>query len=95
MVANLPSNIKVGVINVSVAGCDIALYDKNNYQTYVSSGLASWMLDIKNGYDGNPYKYLVDIAKLAPERWCHQGHTLHQGETNTGDETWPAKVKGL
>ena len=95
LVANLPSNIRVGVINVSVAGCSIALFDKNNYQAYVSSGIPSWMTDIINGYGGNPYAYLVEIAKLAQKDGVIKGILLHQGETNTGDVTWPSKVKGI
>jgi hypothetical protein len=36
MVANLPANIRVGVINVSVAGCKIELFEKDTYRTYAS-----------------------------------------------------------
>jgi hypothetical protein len=95
LVANLPSNIKVGVINVSVAGCKIELFDKDNYQAYISTGLPSWMTDIINGYGGNPYAYLVQIAKLAQKDGVIKGILLHQGESNTGDATWPSKVKGI
>ncbi len=96
LVANLPSNIRVGIINVSVAGCKIELFDKNNYQDYILNGnLPSWMLDIINGYGGNPYAYLVQIAKLAQKDGVIKGILLHQGESNTGDATWPAKVKAI
>jgi hypothetical protein len=96
LVANLPSNIRVGVINVSVAGCKIELFDKNNYQDYILNGnIPSWMVDIINGYGGNPYAYLVQIAKLAQKDGVIKGILLHQGESNTGDATWPAKVKGI
>lgn len=37
MVENLPDSIKVGVINVSVAGCKIELFDKDTYQTYAAT----------------------------------------------------------
>ena len=30
MVSNLPPNIKVGVVNVAVAGCKIELFDKDD-----------------------------------------------------------------
>jgi hypothetical protein len=43
LVANLPKNIRIGVINVSIGGCKIELFDKDNYQTYVSTA-PSWML---------------------------------------------------
>jgi len=64
MVANLPEKIKVGVVNVSVAGCKIELFDKDNYQTYAATA-PSWMANIIKQYNGNPYQYLVDMAKLA------------------------------
>ncbi len=37
MVANLPKHIKVGIVNVSVAGCKIELFEKDSYQTYAST----------------------------------------------------------
>lgn len=40
--ANLPENIKVGIINVSVGGCKIELFDKTHYESYVSI-VPGWM----------------------------------------------------
>jgi len=92
LVDSLPSNIKIGVINVSVAGCKIELFDKDNYQTYAAS-MESWMKNIINEYGGNPYGRLVEIAKLAQKDEVIKGILLHQGESNTGDNQWPSKVK--
>ncbi|MBP7506836.1 MAG: T9SS type A sorting domain-containing protein [Prolixibacteraceae bacterium] len=92
MVANLPANKKVGIINVSVAGCKIELYDKDNYQTY-SATVESWMKNIINEYGGNPYGRLVELAQLAQKDGVIKGILLHQGESNTGDNQWTAKVK--
>jgi len=64
MVANLPADVKVGIINVSVAGCKIELFDKVNYASY-AAGEAQWMKNIIAEYGGNPYGRLVEIAKLA------------------------------
>jgi hypothetical protein len=94
MVANLPNPIRVGVVNVAVAGCQIELFDKDNYQTYAST-VASWMTNIINEYGGNPYGRLVEIAKLAQKDGVIKGILLHQGESNTGDNQWPLKVKGI
>lgn len=94
MVANLPDSIKVGIINVSVAGCSIQLFDKDNYQAYAATAPA-WMVDIINAYGGNPYAYLVEMAKLAQKDGVIKGILLHQGETNTGDSSWPVEVKGI
>lgn len=94
MVAHLPEKIKVGVIDVAVGGCKIELFDKENYQSYVSTA-PSWMLNMIKAYDGNPYKRLVEMARLAQRDGVIKGILLHQGESNTGDTLWPQKVKAL
>jgi hypothetical protein len=92
LVANLPDSIKVGIINVSVAGCKIELFDKDKYENYVATA-PSWMLSIIDEYDGNPYSWLVDLAKLAQNDGVIKGFLMHQGESNTGESDWPVKVK--
>ena len=92
LVANLPKDVKVGVINVAVGGCKIELFDKDNYQSYVSTA-PSWMINMIKEYDGNPYQRLVEMGKLAQKAGVIKGILLHQGESNTGDTTWPQKVK--
>src|SRR5579872_5050442 len=37
LVARLPADVRVGVINVSVGGCKIALYDKARCQSYIAT----------------------------------------------------------
>ncbi len=94
LVTNLPDNIRVGVINVAIGGCKIELFDKDHYQTYVETA-PSWMINMIREYNGNPYARLVDMAKLAQKDGVIKGILLHQGESNTGDKEWPAKVKGV
>ena len=94
MVANLPKNIKVGVINVSIGGCKIELFDKDNYPSYVATA-PSWMLGMIKEYDGNPYGRLVEMAKLAQKDGVIKGILLHQGESNPNDTLWTKKVKGI
>jgi hypothetical protein len=92
MVANLPKNIRIGVINVAVGGCKIELFDKDNYLSYVSTA-PQWMLNIIKAYDSNPYGRLVEMAKLAQKDGVIKGILLHQGESNTLDSLWTKKVK--
>ena len=92
MIENLPENKKVGIINVAIGGCKIELFDKDNYQSYVETA-PHWMIGMINQYDGNPYGRLVEMAKLAQQDGVIKGILLHQGESNTGDITWPKKVK--
>jgi hypothetical protein len=92
LIANLPERVRVGVINVSVGGCKIELFDKDNYQSYVATAPA-WMTGMINEYDGNPYGRLVELAKRAQQDGVIKGILLHQGESNTNDTLWPQKVK--
>ena len=94
LVANLPRNIRVGVVNVSVAGCKIELFDRANYQAYAAT-VQPWMTNIIKQYEGNPYQHLVDMARLAQKDGVIKGILLHQGESNTNDKQWPGKVKSI
>jgi hypothetical protein len=94
LVDSLPATYKVGIINVSVAGCGIDMFDKDKYQSYIS-GQASWMKDIANQYGGNPYARLVEMAKAAQKDGVIRGILLHQGETDAGTSGWATKVKGV
>jgi hypothetical protein len=91
LVAALPENVKVGVVHVSVAGCKIDLFDKDIYKTYAATAPA-WMTRMIEEYGGDPYGRLVEMAKLAQKDGVIKGILLHQGESNTGDTTWPMKV---
>lgn len=92
MIANLPEDVTVGVINVAVGGCKIELFDKDNYESYVSSS-PDWLKNTVSQYDGNPYGRLVEMAKIAQKTGVIKGILLHQGESNTGDTLWTKKVK--
>jgi len=94
LVANLPKNVRVGVINVAIGGCKIELFDKGHYQSYAETA-PGWMKNMIKEYDGNPYARLVEMAKLAQKDGVIKGILLHQGESNTGDKEWPSKVKGV
>lgn len=94
MVANLPPNVRVGVIKCSVPGCKIELFEKDKFKDYVPT-VQPWMLNYIKGYDDNPYQYLVSQAKLAQKDGVIKGILLHQGESNPNDKQWPAKVKGI
>jgi len=95
MVANLPDSITVGVINVAVGGCDIRLFDKDIHQDYDSTYKESWFTTKVANYGWNPYKHLIDLAKLAQKDGVIKGILLHQGETNTGQKQWLAYVKKI
>ena len=94
LVVNLPNDVRVGIINVSVGGCKIELFDKDNYQSYVEKA-PNWMTGMIKQYDGNPYGRLVELAKMAQKDGVIKGILLHQGESNPNDSLWTQKVKGV
>jgi alpha-L-fucosidase 2 len=94
LASNLPPIIKIGLINVSVGGCKIELFEKDTFLTYAATA-PKWMTNIIATYGGNPYQRLVEMAKLAQKDGVIKGILLHQGESNTNDKEWPGKVKGV
>lgn len=95
MIENLPDDVTVGIINVAVGGCDIRLFNKDIYEDYDETYTEDWFTDKIKYYEGNPYKYLIDLAKQAQQVGVIKGILLHQGETNTGDKQWPEYVKTI
>jgi len=92
MIDNLPQNISIGIINVSVGGCKIELFDKDNYKQYIAAS-PDWLKNIVKNYDNDPYSRLVAMARIAQKSGVIKGILLHQGESDTGDKLWPEKVK--
>jgi alpha-L-fucosidase 2 len=92
LVSNLPPHIKVGIVNVAIGGCKIELFMPDKYQEY-SAAAPKWMTNTIATYGGNPYRHLVEMARLAQKDGVIKGVLLHQGESNTNDKEWPAKVK--
>jgi hypothetical protein len=74
LIAHLPTNVRVGIVNVSVAGSKIEIFDKEHYSTYVDTAPA-WMKGIVAAYGGDPYERLVDMA-----RPCRAGNGLFAGQ---------------
>jgi hypothetical protein len=92
MIANLPPQIRVGVVKLGVSGTKIELWDKQGYRDYLATA-DPWKVSIASEYGGNPYAYLVELAKIAQRDGVIKGILLHQGESNADDKDWPKKVK--
>jgi para-nitrobenzyl esterase len=88
---------KLGIVHVAVAGSKIEIFDIVNYKAYLDSSAKEkpWMINMANAYGGNPYERLIEMAKIAQKSGVIKGILLHQGESNTGDKTWPAQVKKI
>ena len=94
MVAALPSDIKVGVVDVAVGGIAIEgfLPDKSQVDAYLKT-TENWLQNTAKEYDSVPYQRLVDMARKAQESGVIKGILLHQGESNNGQQQWLQKVK--
>lgn len=92
MVENLPENIKIGVIVVSVAGCSIAMFDKDTSESY-GNGKDAWTSNVVRQYGGNVYRRLVELSLKAEEDGMIKGILFHQGESDLNDPEWSARVK--
>ena len=94
MVENLPENCRVGVIDVAIGGTSIDGFFSEKVEDYLV-GQADWFLGYYKAYDNDPYKRIIDMAKIAQESGVIKGILLHQGETDNGQQEWPNKVKTI
>ena len=97
MVANLPGKYRVGLVKLGVSGTKIELWDKDAFRDYLANlpPDGQWKIPLANQYDGNPYEYLVKLAKIAQQSGVIKGILIHQGESNFEDQEWPGKVKKI
>jgi hypothetical protein len=97
MVANLPEKYRIGVVKLGVAGTKIELWDKDAFRGYLANlpPADAWKPRIANEYDGNPYEYLLKLARIAQQAGVIRGILIHQGESNFEDQDWPKKVKKI
>ena len=89
---SLATKYKIYVIVVAVAGCSIKMFDKDQYQSYISEQ-ETWMQNIANDYGGNPYGRLIALAKEAQKIGVIKGVLLHQGESDAYNDDWITNVK--
>ena len=99
MIENLPDEVRVGVINVSVAGAKLELWDKDACEEYLAAEAADpsrgWLVNIAKAYGMSPYQRLLDMARIAQKDGVIKGMLLHQGESNPDDAAWPGRVKKI
>lgn len=97
MLKSMKKKQKLGLVHVAVAGSKIEIFDKVKYKAYLDSSAKErpWMIRMADAYGGNPYERLIEMAKIAQKSGVIKGILLHQGESNTGDKTWPTQVKKI
>ncbi|MBQ8711558.1 MAG: acetyl xylan esterase [Prevotella sp.] len=92
MIASLPKDKKVGVIHVAIGGIRIEGFMPSEIKEYVKTA-PGWMKGMLDAYGNNPYEHLVTLARKAQKDGVIKGVLMHQGESNTGDLEWAAKVQ--
>jgi len=97
MVLQLPDK-KIGVVDVAVGGTSIRGFMQEEVAKYIASmnpSTEGWLINYFKAYDNDPYKRLVDMAKIAQKDGVIKGILLHQGCTDNGQQDWPQKVKKI
>ena len=94
MVAALPPEVKVGVVDVAIGGIAIEGFMSEKIGAIVSKAEA-WQKALIQAFGNDPYTRLVDMAKKAQQVGVIKGILLHQGCSNNGDQNWPNNVKTI
>jgi hypothetical protein len=94
MVAALPAEVRVGVVDVAIGGIAIEGFMSDKIGDLLKSA-DGWQKERIIAYGSDPYRRLVDMGKKAQEVGVIKGILLHQGCSNNGDPNWPNMVKGI
>mgnify|MGYP002854705022 CR=1 FL=1 len=94
MVAALPAEYRVGVVDIALGGVDIKGFMSEEVEDYLKT-VEDWLKNYFAAYDNDPYKRLVEMGKVAQQSGVIKGILLHQGETNNGQQDWLQKVKTI
>ena len=90
-----PEGTRIGVVSVAVEGCPVDYFDRAYASQAAAMSPYDWQRDILRQYDNNPYRRLVDMARIAQREGVIKGILYHQGETDAYDADWEEKVKNL
>jgi hypothetical protein len=91
MAENSASEVTVGLVGAAHGGQKIEYFlkDCDSYNACTPSYGTT-----PNSFHGG-YEWLLDLARKAQQRGVIKGIIFHQGESNTGDQAWPGRVKQL
>ena len=91
----VPENVRIGIISVAVEGCPITFFDKDKNAPLIAKEERDWMNGILNQYGRDPFKRLLDMAKIAQKDGVIKGILLHQGETDAYNDEWRKEVRKI
>jgi hypothetical protein len=90
LIKGLPAGYTVSLVPLGVSGAGIDLFRKG--VTYAKR--SSFVLPPDDHWAGG-YEWIISRAKEAQKVGVLRGIIFHQGESDTGDTSWPGKVQGL
>ena len=91
----VPANVRIGIVSVAVEGCPITFFDKDKNAALIAQEERDWMNGILNQYGRDPYKRLLEMAKIAAKDGVVKGILLHQGETDAYNDQWRKEVRKI
>ena len=83
MVAALPKEVRVGVVDVAIGGIAIEGFMPDKIAGILAKA-ENWQAERIRAYGSDPYQRLVDMGKKAQEVGVIKGILLHQGCSNMG-----------
>lgn len=83
-------NATIALVPLAVSGADIDLFRKG----VVSTRRREFRIPPDNHWSG-AYDWMIERARRAQRVGTIRGMVFHQGESDTGNAAWVAKVKGL
>lgn len=92
MLQRIPDNVRIGLVCAAIDNAPIDFFDKDAPQPLSSLCTDNNQLDQLQEYGGQPYEYLVRLARRAKNKGVVKGILFHQGETDGYSEEWEQKV---
>lgn len=90
MMARALPNATIGLVPNAISGVDIDFYRKG----VVSSRRSQFRIPPDNAWT-SAYDFMLERARLAQESGTIRGILFHQGESDTGQQIWLSKVRGI
>lgn len=89
---SIREDITIGFIPCALSGQNIAVFEKGRYAT-----IDDHTRPVVNGQKlaSGAYEWMVEKCKIAQETGVIKGILFHQGESNSGQQDWPDRVKKI
>jgi hypothetical protein len=89
---SIREDITIGFIPCALSGQNIAVFEKGRY-----ANIDDHTRPVVNGQKlaSGAYEWMVDKCKIGQETGVIKGILFHQGESNSGQQDWPGRVKKI